>query len=115
MVIQTESARHPGLASVKRKEFQKAIDQLLSYLSWRDTKTALIVFNRNANFSEVLRTIQETVPTHPRFKLVSSPHNETSFRYVFGQPNDPNREMIITVMAFDVPTQTKVHVGMATI
>ena len=30
----------------------KAIDQILSYLHWRDTKTALMVFNRNKSFSE---------------------------------------------------------------
>ena len=96
------------------KDLQKAIDQLLSYLSWRDTKAALIVFNRNANFSEVLAAIQQTVPTHPRFKRVVPRHNETSSRYVFGQLNDPNREMFITVMAFDVPTQTKAKVGKAT-
>lgn len=94
------------------KEFQKAIDQLLSYLSWRDTKTALIVFNRNVNFSEVLATIQETVPTHAQFKRIRPKRNETSFRYVFGQPRDPNREMVVTVMAFDVPTQTS-RVGKA--
>lgn len=96
------------------RDLQKAIDQLLSYLSWRDTKAALIIFNRNANFSEVLATIQQAVPTHPQFKRVVPHHNETSFRYVFGQLNDPNREMIITVMAFDVPTRTKAHVGRAT-
>jgi hypothetical protein len=25
-------------------------------------------------------------------------------KYVFHQPTDPNREIIVTVMAFDVPT-----------
>jgi hypothetical protein len=29
------------------KSFTEAIDQLLSYLSWRDTKAAIVVFNRN--------------------------------------------------------------------
>ena len=32
----------------KAKAFLETIDQLLSYLSWRDTKAALIIFNRNA-------------------------------------------------------------------
>jgi hypothetical protein len=26
------------------------------------------------------------------------------FRYVFGQPGDANREIMLTVMAFDIPT-----------
>jgi hypothetical protein len=46
------------------KEFLKTIDQVLSYLSWRDTKVAVFVFNRNANFTDVLKTIQGAVPKH---------------------------------------------------
>lgn len=30
---------------------RNTIDQLLGYLSWRDTKAAILVFNRNKNFS----------------------------------------------------------------
>jgi hypothetical protein len=29
---------------------------------------------------------------------------ETRFRYVFGNPSDHNREIVLTVMVFDVPT-----------
>jgi hypothetical protein len=50
------------------KAFLLTIDQLLSYLSWRDTKTAILVFNRNADFSAVIAKIAESVPTHPNFK-----------------------------------------------
>src|SRR5450755_3519394 len=39
------------------KQFLETIDQLLSYLSWRDTKTAVLIFNRNVNFSEVVKKI----------------------------------------------------------
>jgi hypothetical protein len=38
--------------------FIETIDQLLSYLSWRDTKAAMVVFNRNADFSDVLAKIR---------------------------------------------------------
>ena len=50
------------------KAFLETIDQLLSYLSWRDTKTAVVVFNRNAGFSAVLAKIAEITPEHPNFK-----------------------------------------------
>jgi len=33
------------------KQFLETIDQLLGYLSWRDTKAAILLFNRNQNFS----------------------------------------------------------------
>src|SRR5262249_5480395 len=33
------------------KAFLETINQLLGYLSWRDTKTAVVIFNRNRDFS----------------------------------------------------------------
>jgi hypothetical protein len=86
------------------KAFLATIDQLLSYLSWRDTKTAVIVFNRNADFSAVLAKIVTTAPAHPNFKRDLGRSGETTFRYIFAQPNDVNREIALTVLAFDVPT-----------
>jgi hypothetical protein len=88
------------------KALLATLDQLLSYLSWRDTKAAVLVFNRNADFSSVLAKIRETVPKHPHFKRDRGTSGETVFRYVFVQPNDSNREIILTVLAFDIPTQT---------
>lgn len=87
------------------KVFLSTLDQLLSYLSWRDTKAAVLVFNRNADFSAVLAKIRETVPKHPLFKRDGGASGESGFRYVFAQPNDSNREIILTVLAFDIPTQ----------
>lgn len=86
------------------KAFLETIDQLLGYLSWRDTKAAVIMFNRNRNFSGVLQTIQEAVPKHPHLKRTLPKRSETSFRCLFGMPSDHNRELHLTVMAFDIPT-----------
>jgi hypothetical protein len=88
------------------KEFLKTIDQLLSYLSWRDTKTAVIVFNRNANFTQVLKAIRGAVPKHDCFKAAFDEPDESSFHYRFHQPADKNRELILTVIAFNVPVRT---------
>jgi hypothetical protein len=86
------------------KALLATLDQILSYLSWRDTKTAVLVFNRNADFTAVLGKIGENVPKHPNFKRDLGKPNETTFRYIFAQPNDANREITLTVLAFDVPT-----------
>ena len=85
------------------KSFLETIDQLLGYLSWRDTKAAVVVFNTNANFSDVLTKILEIVPKHPNFKRDLGKSDETTFRYIFAQPNEPSREITLTVLAFDVP------------
>jgi hypothetical protein len=86
------------------KAFLGTIDQLLSYLSWRDTKAAILIFNRNADFSAVLAKMAECVPKHPNFKRDLEKSGESTLRYIFAQPNDPNREIMLTALAFDVPT-----------
>jgi hypothetical protein len=53
------------------KAFGETLDQLLSYLSWRDTKTAVVLFNRNADFSAVLAKIAEIAPRHAHFRFHS--------------------------------------------
>ena len=82
----------------------EAIVQLLSYLTWRDTKTAIIVFNRKKGLSTVLTSLQETMNAHPQRKHGPKIEGDTRFRYVFGNPSDPSREVIVTVLVFDVPT-----------
>lgn len=85
------------------KAFRETIDQLLGYASWRDTKTAIILFNRNKDFSSVLKQIPETVVTHPNFRRNKGPLSETQFRYAFAHRDDPTRELWLTVLAFEVP------------
>ena len=85
------------------KKLNETIDQLLGYTSWRDTKVAVILFNRNKDFSRVIAAIPETVKSHPHFKRELTGSTETGFRYCFGHRDDTNREMLLTVLAFDVP------------
>jgi len=89
------------------KVLTETIDQLLSYLSWHDTKTAILLFNRNANLSKVLQQVSPTVKSHQVCKKEHSQIDETTFRYTFTQPNDPNRHLLLTVMVFDVPILAK--------
>jgi hypothetical protein len=81
----------------------EAIGQVLDRASWRDTKTAILVFNRGRNFSDVLGKIPETVKARSNFKRELSCDSETGFRYVLSHRDDPNRELILTVLAFEVP------------
>ena len=86
------------------KKYSETIDQLLGYSSWRDTKVALIIFNRNKDFSAMIESMNQTTTEHPNFKRELGQQSETSFRYVFAHRDDPNRELIVTAMAFNVPT-----------
>jgi hypothetical protein len=85
------------------KALVETIDQILGYLSWRDTKAAIILFNRNKGFSEVLAKVQGAANGHPNRKRGPKIESETRFRYVFGNPSDMSREIILTIVAFDVP------------
>ena len=51
----------------------------------------------------MLKEIVKVTPKHKFFKRTVGSLDESSFRYVFHQPNDVNREIILTVLAFDVP------------
>ena len=85
------------------KAFRKSIDQLLNYSTWRDTKTALLVFNRDAEMSTVLKRIPEAVKDHPNYKTSRDYDSETGFRYILRHRDDANREIVLTVLVFDVP------------
>lgn len=85
------------------ESLSKAIDQLLGYASWRDTKTALLVFNRDRNFTTVLEKIPEVVNVHAQFKRQIDYKAESAFRFVLRHRDDPSKELILTVLAFEVP------------
>ena len=85
------------------KGFTDTIDQLLGYTSWRDTKTAIILFNRNKNLSAVLGKMPELVRQHANFKRETTIVGETRFRAVFHHRDDKNRELVVTVLVFDIP------------
>lgn len=88
--------------------FLETIDQLIDrYVSWRDTKTAILIFNRNQNFTDVLSTIENAMPKHRYFKKTLGKSNETTFKYLFHQSEDTNREIQLTVMVFNMPTKKK--------
>ncbi|MBS1867683.1 MAG: hypothetical protein JSS69_17345 [Acidobacteria bacterium] len=86
------------------KKLAETIDQLLGYSSWRDTKTAIVLFNRNRDFSKVLASIPDAMRVHPQYKRDLAGSTESTFRYQFANPDDRNRELFLTVLAFDVPT-----------
>ena len=97
------------------KSLLEKISQLLGYTSWRDTKTAILVFNRNKDLTNVLEQIPETVKTRSNFKKQLDYKCETGYRFLLSHNTDKNRELILTILVFDIPkisksvTKTKVE------
>ena len=76
---------------------------LFGYATWRDSKTALMIFSKNDDFSGVLANIADFVPRHSGFKRLDKHISETHLRNVFGQQNDPSREVHLAVLVFNIP------------
>jgi hypothetical protein len=80
------------------------VDQILGYASWRDTRTAIFMFNRQRDLSKVLPQIVPTVKTHPRFIREIPYGDETSFRFVLSHRDDAERELTLTIFVYEIPT-----------
>jgi len=82
------------------KALISGINQLLRYLTWRNTKVALLIFSRNQNFTSILNKIKETAESHKCYEgLIQT--NSNSFRYKFHHPDDNKTKIIITFIAFN--------------
>lgn len=82
-------------------EFHKAISQLFDrYLTWRDSKTALILFVTNQDFTNVIDTIKKETPNHPYFLKSTGTRGETSFSFHFHLPQDKEKVVFLEVIAF---------------
>jgi hypothetical protein len=84
---------------------QKKMDeQLFQYAMWRDSKLALIVFNRGGNFTHVIDTMKATLKAHPQFVKQLDWSHESGARYLFRRHDDEGRHFLLTALAFDVPS-----------
>ena len=106
-ILIRSAGRYAFIAECKYWEGEKAlfaaIDQILDYLTWRDTKASLVIFSRNVNFTRVLSNIMESVPQHPNFKSQLKEISETHIRYLFGQKHDSDRDLYLAVQVFNIP------------
>lgn len=82
--------------------FTSTIDQLLSYLSWRDNSAAVIMFVRNKDFTSVIQKADETAHRHPRFIRKISQATETWGNFEFSHPDDPQRPVKVALMLYNL-------------
>jgi hypothetical protein len=88
-----------------QKAFSKAIDQLLGYLSWRDSKCALLVFNKTKDSTAVRAKMHEVMGSRPECIKTITHDPESDCRYIYVKESDPGKEIIITTQLFDIPTE----------
>jgi hypothetical protein len=85
------------------KVLLEALSQLLDYVTWRDCKSALVIFNKDvAGFTEIQQKVAQVLPTHPNFLRAKETGRIGEWRFVFKSAEDPAREVIVHVFMFNL-------------
>jgi hypothetical protein len=84
-------------------EITKAVGQLLSYLTWRDSKAALVIFNKAvAGFSELPERMHQAILDHPFFVKEISMNVPGEYRFVMRSEEDPGRRVTVHAFLFNL-------------
>ncbi|MBQ0086451.1 MAG: hypothetical protein KBS72_02040 [Bacteroidales bacterium] len=89
-----------------KQVFLDAISQLLSYLTWRDTKTALLIFVRDTSMTTAITKAQEAITSHANFKSIEKKNCEAWLNFKFSMPNDADRDVYMAIQFFDYSTKS---------
>lgn len=84
------------------KEFVGAIEQLLGYLIWRDTKGALVLFVREKNVTEIDRKARKVLGEHQRFKRQDADVAGCPV-FILHHEGDPLKEIEVALVLVAVP------------
>lgn len=76
------------------------IDQLLGYLTWRDTKAALLLFIRDRDVTSVIGKAVAAFEAHPNYKRRGATASDERYDFVVHANGDPAREMRIAFLPF---------------
>lgn len=108
-VLMTHNGNNVFVAECKiwygQKEFLGAIDQLLHYLTWRDSKTAVIVFVKNKKILDILKTVEEVTPKHNNYLNFIDKKDESWFNYKFHFSFEKEREIKVSILLFHLPNE----------
>jgi len=85
------------------QKIAEAVNQLLGYLTWRDCKTSLIIFNKDvAGFKQIQEKIPEVLQHHPNFVREEKMQNSGEWRMAFRSSEDSERIVLIHVFLFNL-------------
>lgn len=85
------------------KAFTAAIDQLLGYTVWRDSKAVLILFIETKNGTAIIDKAAAAIAEHPRHrKTVAASRPDERRDFIFEGDADPARDIHLTFLPFVV-------------
>ncbi|WP_126247844.1 hypothetical protein [Chitinophaga rhizosphaerae] len=80
-----------------------AITQLMGYLTYRDSKAALLLFVDRDDIDTVLQRIAEYVSEHPQYKSRGAVTERNSSAHVFSLPGNPDGDIHIEIIVGHFP------------
>lgn len=86
-----------------QKQHQETIDQLLSYLTWRDSKTAIVYFVDTKEMTAPLKALGPATAAHACHVANKGNREESWFRYELHLPGDASRPVHIAILCFHLP------------
>jgi hypothetical protein len=87
------------------KGFGEAIDQLMGYLVWQDTKAALILFIRSGEASSILEKADGVIREHASFKTARESVDPATRRdYVLVSASDTQRFIKLALLPVIIPS-----------
>jgi len=83
------------------KTIPDALTQLLGYLTWRDTKAALVLFIRGGQPTQIISKAIKEIEDHPNHKrTVTTSEDGERHDFVLHASGDPNREIRLAFLPF---------------
>ena len=81
----------------------EAVDQLLRYVTWRDTRTAIIVFVKNVGITDIIEKAIYAVTKHSCYVSSNGQTNQSSFSFTFHIKEDKKCLISMELMFFHFP------------
>ena len=89
------------------KMYLATIDQLLGYLTWRDTKASVIVFVKQKDFTAILEKVKNNTANHSNYLGFVDRPDENWFNFRLHINGDRNREVKLAVQLYHLPDDKK--------
>jgi len=86
-----------------KKAFLTKIDQALGYLTWRDSKAAILCFVKSKEVQKVVEQIEPTISEHNCFIATRPKSDESWFNFDMHLRGDPDRNVKLAVLCFHFP------------
>jgi hypothetical protein len=83
------------------KTIREALNQLLGYLVWRDTRAAVLLFIRRDNVTEAIGQAIREIKQHPNCKhMHGTPGQHERYDFVFSANDDHNQDIRLAFLPF---------------